>query len=77
MRQALTKVIYEGLPELVREFGLDIKALRRMVDRIDAIKAIHIKDRIYIDMDSATASASEIDLSLKQWLTRFVHRSRH
>jgi hypothetical protein len=42
MREALTKVIYEGLPELVREFGLDVKALRRMVDRIDAIKAIHI-----------------------------------
>ena len=77
MREALTKVIYEGLPELVREFGLDVKALRRMVDRIDAIKAIHIKDRIYIDMDSATASASEVDLSLKQRLTRCVHRSRH
>jgi hypothetical protein len=77
MRQALTKVIYEGLPDLVREFGLDIKALRRMVDRIDAIKAIHIKDRIYIDMDSATAFASEVDLSHKQWLTRCVHRSRH
>jgi hypothetical protein len=77
MRQALTKVKYEGLPELVREFGLDVEALRRMVDRIYAIKAMHIKDRIYIDMDSATASASEVDLSLKQWLTRCVHRSRH
>ena len=74
---ALMKVNYLGLPDISRQFDIDIRACRRMVERSRDIKAIQIGTRQFIDMDAAQRSAAAEGLSLQGFFKRCARFSKH
>ena len=73
---ALTKANYLGVPDVGRQFNLDLRAVTRLAECSTHIRAIKIKDRIYIDMDHAAREAESLGLTLTGLFHKVARFSR-
>lgn len=63
-----------GLPVLSKMFDIDIKAVRRMVERGN-LPGEQLDGRVFIDMDAVKAAATAEDISVSGYIKQEADRS--
>lgn len=73
---ALIPSSYCGLPDLSRKYDIDLRALTRMAERHEAIRAIRIGSRLFIDMAAAQREAVAKGLELSGFFKTCARQSK-